>query len=58
VSPAERKSFKRASAREADIVVMDQGRILEQGTHDEFLARRGAYHGLYTMSRRTGAAAD
>jgi ABC-type multidrug transport system fused ATPase/permease subunit len=31
------------------IVVMDQGRIVEQGTHAELLARRGRYYRLYTM---------
>jgi ATP-binding cassette subfamily B protein/subfamily B ATP-binding cassette protein MsbA len=34
------------------IVVIDAGRIVEQGTHAELLARRGAYYGLYTMSYR------
>jgi ABC-type multidrug transport system fused ATPase/permease subunit len=29
------------------IVVLDQGRIVEQGTHDELIAAEGAYHALY-----------
>lgn len=32
------------------IVVMDHGRIVEQGTHAELLAKRGVYFGLYTMA--------
>ena len=31
------------------IVVLDQGRVLEEGSHEELLARRGRYHHLYTM---------
>lgn len=31
------------------IVVLDHGRIIEQGTHQELLARRGRYFNLYTM---------
>jgi subfamily B ATP-binding cassette protein MsbA len=31
------------------IVVMDKGRIVEQGTHDELLARAGLYADLYQL---------
>jgi ABC-type multidrug transport system fused ATPase/permease subunit len=37
-----------STVRDADtIVVMDSGRVAEQGTHAELLARRGAYYELY-----------
>jgi ATP-binding cassette subfamily B protein len=29
------------------IVVMDDGRIVEQGDHDDLLRRRGVYYSLY-----------
>lgn len=31
------------------IVVLDNGRILEQGTHGDLLAKKGQYYNLYTM---------
>jgi ATP-binding cassette subfamily B multidrug efflux pump len=37
-----------STIRDADLIlVMDRGRIVEQGTHDQLLARRGFYYDLY-----------
>ena len=45
-----------STIRDADlIVVMDQGRIVEQGTHSELLAHGGKYHELY-MTQFAGLA--
>lgn len=39
-----------STIRESDkILVIHQGKLLEQGTHEELLARRGLYHALYTL---------
>ncbi|MHB8576456.1 MAG: hypothetical protein ACYDCQ_14125, partial [Dehalococcoidia bacterium] len=36
--------------RNADlIVVLQNGGIIEQGTHQELLDAKGAYHNLYTL---------
>jgi ATP-binding cassette subfamily B protein len=43
---AHRLSTIRSSDR---IVVLDRGRLVEQGTHGELLRRRGMYHTLYQM---------
>ncbi|HEX4879596.1 MAG TPA: lipid A export permease/ATP-binding protein MsbA [Limnobacter sp.] len=37
------------------IVVLDQGRMIEQGTHAELLAQGGKYHYLYSIQTQTVA---
>ncbi|MEJ6489618.1 ABC transporter ATP-binding protein [Leucobacter sp. USCH14] len=49
---ADRTSFviahRLSTIRDADtILMMERGSIVEQGAHDELLARRGAYYSLY-----------
>lgn len=47
-----------STIRDADtILVMENGRIVEQGDHAQLLAAKGAYHSLY-QSQFVGAAAE
>ena len=45
-----------STIRDADLIlVMDSGRIVEQGTHHELLAAQGAYYELYTTQFTSAA---
>ncbi len=42
-----------STVRRADqILVMDQGQIVERGVHDELIARDGIYRQIYDMQLR------
>jgi len=48
-----------STIRDADlIVVMEHGRIVEQGAHEQLLAKRGAYHRLYDAQFAASRPAD
>ena len=41
-------SHRISSIKYADkILVLENGKVIEEGTHDELLAREGAYHDIY-----------
>ena len=42
-----------STIRQADqILVIEEGRIAERGTHDELIARKGRYYELYTYQAK------
>lgn len=41
-----------------EIMVIDAGRIMERGTHQELLARRGIYYNLYLLQWGNGKSSD
>lgn len=46
-----------STVRQADrIVVMEAGRVVDQGTHEELLARGGLYADLHRLQFRNGEA--
>lgn len=43
-----------STLRDADrLVVLDQGRVVEEGTHEELIARRGHFHHLVRLQKAT-----
>ena len=47
-------SHRVAAIKDADqILVIDQGKIVERGTHDELIARGGVYSELYRTQLET-----
>jgi len=48
-----------SSFRKADLIlVMDKGRIIERGNHNELLAKRGFYHHIWTLQHNSGIEAQ
>ena len=40
------------------IIVLDKGRIIEKGTHEQLLAQKGYYYNLYTLQNDGGRELD
>lgn len=48
-----------SAVRDCDIIMaLDDGRVIEMGSHDELIGKRGYYHFLYTQQVRTGGDGD
>ena len=48
-------THRTASAARADrILMLDQGRIVQEGSHEELLAQPGLYRRIYDMQREGG----
>jgi ATP-binding cassette subfamily B protein len=52
---AHRLSTVRDAAR---ILVLDQGRLVEHGTHDELMRHQGLYHEMYQAQKGRGGLAN
>ena len=41
--------YRLSTVRNSDVImVLDHGRIIERGSHDELIAKKGEYYQLYT----------
>jgi ABC-type transport system involved in Fe-S cluster assembly fused permease/ATPase subunit len=46
-------SYRLSTIRDADLIlVISEGRVVEQGTHAELMAKQGVYKALYTEGQK------